>query len=124
MSELQKIADSYRAVTIKGAWYGPTLAELLAEISPELATMQPTPEAHSISERLPAIPWNELVARWNESRDRLEEKLRNFPLEDLAKQVPGRDYSYKTLLHGIVQHAIYHSGQIAMVLSMLRARQQ
>jgi uncharacterized damage-inducible protein DinB len=70
----------------------------------------------------PAIPWNELVARWNESRDRLEEKIRNFPLEDLAKQVPGRDYPYETLLHGIVQHAIYHSGQIAMVLSMLRAR--
>jgi uncharacterized damage-inducible protein DinB len=152
MCELQKIADSYRAVTIKGAWYGPTLAELLAEISPELATMQPTPEAHSISELLqhlllwnervrntsesnpmprwlaeqewaePAIPWNELVARWNESRDQLEQEIRHFPLEDLAKQVPGRDYPYETLLHGIVQHAIYHSGQIAMVLSVLRAR--
>jgi uncharacterized damage-inducible protein DinB len=25
------------------------------------------------------------------------------------------------MLHGIVQHAIYHSGQIAMILSMLRS---
>lgn len=70
----------------------------------------------------PPIPWNELVTRWNQSRDLLEEKIRNLPVEDLGKRVPGRDYSYETLLHGIVQHAIYHSGQIAMVLSMLRSR--
>ena len=70
----------------------------------------------------PPIPLNELIARWNKSRDLLEEKIRNFPIEDLAKQVPGRNYPYETLLNGIVQHTIYHSGQIAMVLSMLRSR--
>ena len=70
----------------------------------------------------PPIPWNELVARWNQSRDLLEEKIRNFPAEDLTKQVPGRGYPYETVFHGIVEHAIYHSGQIAMVLSMLRSR--
>jgi uncharacterized damage-inducible protein DinB len=152
MNQTQRIADSYRAATIKGAWYGPSLAEMLAEISPELATTPPAPGAHSISALLQhlllwnertrntsdshpmprwqaekewaerAIPWNELVARWNQSRGLLEEKIRNFPMEDLTKQVPGRGYPYETLLDGIVQHAIYHSGQIAMVLSMLRLR--
>jgi uncharacterized damage-inducible protein DinB len=152
VDETQRIADSYHAATIKGAWYGPTVAELLARISPELATKAPIPGAHSIAallqhlllwnERIrntsasspmprweaekewaePPIPWNELVTRWNQSRDLLEEKIRNFPVEDLAKRVPGRDYSYETLLQGVVQHAIYHSGQIAMVLSMLRSR--
>jgi uncharacterized damage-inducible protein DinB len=152
VNQTQRIADSYRAATIKAAWYGPSLAELLAEISPELATTPPAPGAHSISallqhlllwnERIrnasdsnpiprwqpekewaePPIPWNELVARWNQSRDLLEEKIRNFPLEDLAKQVSGRSYPYETMLHGIVQHAIYLSGQIALVLSMLRSR--
>ena len=152
MNETQRIADSYHAVTIKGAWYGPSLAELVAEISPELATMPPTPGAHTISALLqhlllwnervrntsdsnpmprwqaekewaePPIPWNELVARWNQSRDLLEDKIRNFPVQDLTKQVPGRSYPYETLLPGIVQHAIYHSAQIAMVLSMLRSR--
>lgn len=68
------------------------------------------------------IPWNELVTRWNQSRDLLEGKIRNFPVADLAKQVAGRSYPYETMLNGIVQHAIYHSGQIAMVLSMLRSR--
>lgn len=152
MTRTEQIADAYRMVTIKGAWYGPTLAEILPQISPELATTPPTPGAHSISELLqhlllwnertrntseanpmprwdaekewaePAIPWDELVARWKESRDRLEEKIRKFPLSDLSKQVPGRDYPYETLLQGTVQHTIYHAGQIAMILSTLRSR--
>jgi len=152
MDETHLIADSYHAVTIKGAWYGPSLADLLAEMSPELATTPPTPGAHTISALLqhlllwnervrntssnnpmprwqaeeewaePPIPWNELLARWNQSRDMLEDKIRKFPIEDLAKQVSGRSYPYETMLRGIVQHAIYHSGQIAMILSMLRSR--
>ncbi len=152
MNETQRIADSYRAATVKGAWYGPTLAELLAGISPELAIKAPLPEAHSIAallqhlllwnERIrntsdsnlmprwdaerewaePPVPWNDLVIRWNQSRDLLEEKIRSFPAADLTKQVAGRSYPYETMFDGIVQHAIYHSGQIAMVLSMLRSQ--
>jgi uncharacterized damage-inducible protein DinB len=148
--QIQRIADSYRAATITGAWYGPSLAEVLAQVSSELATKPPVPGAHPISallqhlllwnERIrntsdshpmprwdaekewaePSIPWHELVDRWSQSRELLEEKIRNFPVEDLVKQVPGRNYPYEMMLHGIVQHAIYHSGQIAMVLSMLR----
>jgi len=151
VNQTHRIADSYRAVTIKGAWYGPSLAELLPEISPELATTPPVPGAHSIAallqhmllwnERIrntsdlnplprweaekewaePPIPWNELVERWNHSRDLFEVRLRNFPIKDLGKQVPGRNYPYETMFQGAVQHAIYHSGQIAMVLSMLRS---
>jgi uncharacterized damage-inducible protein DinB len=152
VNETQRIADSYRAATVKGAWYGPTLAELLAGISPELAIKAPLPEAHSIAallqhlllwnERIrntsdsnlmprwdaerewaePPVPWNDLVIRWNQSRDLLEEKIRSFPAADLTKQVAGRSYPYETMFDGIVQHAIYHSGQIAMVLSMLRSQ--
>ena len=70
----------------------------------------------------PAIPWSELVPQWNRSRDGLEERIRNFPVEDLGKQVPGRTYAYEFLYRGATEHVIYHSGQIAMVLSMLRAK--
>jgi uncharacterized damage-inducible protein DinB len=152
MSQTQRIADSYRAATVKGAWYGPSLAELLAQISPEVATTRPVPGSHSILELLqhlllwnerirktsdsnslppwepekdwaePPIAWNELVSRWSQSRERLEERIRNFPIEDLTKQVPGRNYNYETLFQGVVEHTIYHSGQIAMVLSMLQSR--
>jgi uncharacterized damage-inducible protein DinB len=154
MNQVQRIADSYRAATIKAAWYGPSLAELLAEISPEFAVSRPTPRAHSISALLqhlllwnervrnvsdrnplpslqpekewaePPIPWHQLVDRWKQSRDLLEEKMRSFPSEELLKPVAGRSYCYQAMLEGIVQHTIYHSGQIAMVLGMLRARSQ
>jgi uncharacterized damage-inducible protein DinB len=148
----QQIADAYRAATIKDAWYGPSLAELLLQTSPELATTAPIPGAHSISQLLqhlllwnervrntsdtnplplwqaekewaePPIPWSELLARWNQSRDLLEQKLRNFRLDDLGKQVPGRGYPYETMLEGIVHHTIWHAGQIAMTSSLLRSR--
>jgi uncharacterized damage-inducible protein DinB len=154
MSQTQCIADSYRAATIKDAWYGPSLADLLSQISPELATKPPVPGAHSISALLqhlllwnervrntsdttplppwqaekewaePPIPWTELVSRWNQSRDLLEQKIHDFPVQDLPKQVPGRTYPYQKLLEGIVQHTIWHAGQIAMLLSMLRSRSQ
>ncbi|MGC1415371.1 MAG: DinB family protein [Candidatus Acidiferrum sp.] len=152
MSQPKQIADAYRAATVKGAWYGPSLCELLGRVTSEIAGVAPIPGAHSISQLLqhlllwnertrntsdtcpmprwepekewaePQIPWNELLARWKQSRDLLEEKIRSFLVEDLAKQVPGRDYPYETLLNGTVQHTIYHSGQIATVLSMVRSQ--
>ncbi|HUL14637.1 MAG TPA: DinB family protein [Terriglobales bacterium] len=152
MNRSQQIADGYHAAIVKESWYGPSLAELLARVSPELAIVPPFPKGNSVSallqhlllwnERIrkasdstpmprwepekewaePPIPWTELVSRWNRSRGLLEERIRTFPLEDLAKQVPGRTYSYETLFQGSVEHAIYHSGQIAMILSMFRSR--
>ena len=150
MSHTQKIADSYRAATVKGAWYGPSLAELLAQISPELATTRPVPGCHSISELLqhlllwnerirntsdsnllprweaekdwaePAIPWNELASRWSQSRELLEEKSRNFPVEDLAKQVPGRNYNYETLFHSELSKSLRKLPNVS--ISSLRTR--
>jgi hypothetical protein len=132
-------------------WYGPSLAELLGKTTPEWAVTPPLVNAHSVSvllqhlllwnERIrntsattpmpkweagkewaePPIPWGELVARWSRSRDGLEERIRSFPVEDLGKQVPGRTYAYEFLYRGATEHVIYHSGQIAMVLSMLRS---
>src|ERR1700674_1572966 len=151
MRQTQRIADCYRAATVKAAWYGPSRAELLAELLSELATTRPVPGSHSISELLqhlllwnerirntsasnslppwkpekdwaePPTPWKDLVSRWRQSRALLEERIRKFPIEDMAKQVPGRNYPYETLFHGIVEHTIYHSGQIAMVLRMLQS---
>jgi len=152
MNKCEEIAEAYRAVTVKGAWYGPTVAELLERITPELAVAVPAAGAHTIAELLQhlllwnerirktdeshpmpkweaekewaeaAIPWNELVARWKVSRDLLEERLRTFPIADLGKQTPGRSYPYEFMWNGIVQHTIWHSGQIAMVMSIVKGK--
>lgn len=152
MNKCVEIADDYRRVTTGGAWYGPSVAELLARITPEQAVAKPEGATHSIRELLQhlllwnerirktnegspmpkweaekewgeaPIAWGELVERWNKSRDLLEERMRSFPVEDLGKQTPGRTYPYEFMLHGIVQHTIWHSGQIAMVHSVVKGK--
>ena len=47
--------------------------------------------------------------------ERLVEAMEEFPDKRLFDVVPGRDYKFYELLHGITEHSIYHSGQIAML---------
>ena len=108
MNETQRIADSYRAATVKGAWYGPTLAELLAGISPELAIKAPLPEAHSIAALLQhLLLWNErirntsdsnLMPRWDAEREWAEaagplERSRH-PLEPKPRSARRKDSEF------------------------------
>ncbi len=39
----------------------------------------------------------------------------------LEKYVPSRDYSYYTLIHGVIQHDIYHVGQIGLIKKILKS---
>jgi hypothetical protein len=38
----------------------------------------------------------------------------------LDKQVAERDYNFRKLFHGVLQHDVYHLGQIAYIVKMLR----
>jgi len=38
----------------------------------------------------------------------------------LIERVPERDYNFRKLLYGIVQHDIYHLGQIAYITKLLK----
>jgi uncharacterized damage-inducible protein DinB len=40
----------------------------------------------------------------------------------LVQTVPERTYNFRTLLYGIVQHDIYHLGQIAYITKLLKGR--
>jgi hypothetical protein len=50
-----------------------------------------------------------------ESAERLAAGIDGFADERLADTVPGREYDFYYLFHGIVQHSLYHGGQIAML---------
>jgi uncharacterized damage-inducible protein DinB len=59
---------------------------------------------------------------WRRARDRFEDVHRSLrhavaalPDECLCATVPGRDYPMYLMLHGLVQHAQYHAGQIALL---------
>lgn len=59
---------------------------------------------------------------WSQSLRRLEaavnmvlDELAGWTNEDLGRTVPGRDYTFKQMLHGAVHHNLYHAGQIAIL---------
>jgi uncharacterized damage-inducible protein DinB len=59
--------------------------------------------------------WQELLEILDDSQNELLEVVSRFSPNKINDIVPGRRYSFYILLHGIIQHDIYHSGQIAQI---------
>ncbi len=59
--------------------------------------------------------WQATIQNLHLAHDRLQEALVRFPETRLSETVPGRDHSFFVMLHGVVQHGLYHAGQIAML---------
>ena len=53
---------------------------------------------------------------------RLIERVAEFSDPDLEVQVAGNRLTRLELLHGVLQHDVYHTGQLALVLRALQAR--
>ncbi len=45
----------------------------------------------------------------------LVDSIGRLGVEDLERPVPGKPYNVYILLHGLVQHNLYHAGQIALL---------
>ncbi len=63
--------------------------------------------------------WNEAISESDKTHKLLLSELNNFKEDLLDKQVPLRNYSYQFLLTGLIQHDIYHLGQITLTRSLL-----
>lgn len=63
--------------------------------------------------------WPEGLIRLDETQDELIDLLQEIDDSALAIEVPGRKYDFRYLLHGLIQHDIYHAGQIAYVTKAL-----
>ena len=59
--------------------------------------------------------WAAARATLEKGHRALLESVGDLSDEDLEKVVPGKSYSIYFLLHGIVQHDLYHAGQIALL---------
>jgi uncharacterized damage-inducible protein DinB len=76
-------------------------------------------------------PASDAAANWHAALDRLRESYRALAtdtrrLEPSAfdEKVTGADYSVTNLLHGVIEHATYHGGQIALLKRALEKEQQ
>jgi uncharacterized damage-inducible protein DinB len=144
-------------------WHGPSLDELLANVSSDQAAARPIPGAHSIWEIvLHVTAWAEIAlarlhgqrngdpapdedwppvsgsdsksgsdaaADWHAALDRLRENIalatdtRRLEPSAFEDKVAGADYLVSNLLHGVIEHATYHGGQIALLKRALEKRQ-
>lgn len=64
--------------------------------------------------------WPQGVARFHQLHGELLEVIGAQNDALLGQNVAERTYSFRKLLHGILQHDIYHLGQVAYVVKMLR----
>jgi uncharacterized damage-inducible protein DinB len=60
--------------------------------------------------------WAATRQHFEQCHNRLREALWGFPDERLNDTVPGRDYPFYLMLYGIIQHDLYHAGQIVLLM--------
>jgi hypothetical protein len=65
--------------------------------------------------------WSGAQGRLFETGERLARAIEAFDDARLNETVPGRDYDFYFLFHGVVQHSLYHAGQIAILKRALAA---
>jgi uncharacterized damage-inducible protein DinB len=148
MSEVERIQDQLKRAFEGGAWHGPSVQELLRDVSATHAAAHPIAGAHSIWELVLHITAWEGAGRRRLSGDRAElpdeedwlkvrdtseasweqakatltkgheefrqeiSRLAETRLDDPI--LPGMSSIYITL-HGVIQHDLYHAGQIAVL---------
>lgn len=145
MRAIERLLEQLNAAYGGPAWHGPALRELLDGVSEEQAKAHPLKGAHSILEIVVHVgTWMDAAAErlagsereltteedWSditrtswpaalEELDRAESRLcdavARLRPEQLDQKVPGRKYTNYVLVHGAIQHNLYHAGQIALL---------
>lgn len=59
--------------------------------------------------------WRDAVQSLRRTHDDLLKTVSSLTDAQLSGPVPGKDYDVQFMLHGVVQHAAYHGGQIALL---------
>ena len=59
--------------------------------------------------------WEEIKSDLAESQKALVNALNKFSDEMLDDEVDGKAYDYYTLIHGVIQHDLFHLGEIALL---------
>jgi uncharacterized damage-inducible protein DinB len=63
--------------------------------------------------------WKRALENLVESRARLRDSIQAFSDEHLEGKATGPDYSRYVVLHGVIQHDLYHAGQIVLLKKAL-----
>lgn len=81
----------------------------------------PMPKLYGTEKDWPAVTdrsstaWAGAMTQLFATGERFAQAIESFTDARLQESVPGREYDFYYLFHGIVQHSLYHGGQIAML---------
>lgn len=59
--------------------------------------------------------WREALERLRQAYQELRNLLATLDEDRIEQTSPGRDYPVYVMIHGVMQHLAYHSGQIALL---------
>jgi hypothetical protein len=93
------------------AWENETAQVLNGKSYVTLEGCDDWPPVTTVSEQA----WQGALAALQSAQTTLVEAIRKISDEDLEKLVPGREFSFYILLHGVVHHNLYHAGQIGLL---------
>jgi uncharacterized damage-inducible protein DinB len=87
----------------------------LAGESVEITTERDWPPVWEVND----AAWKRALDNLRESRARLRDSIKDFSDEHLQRKATGPDYTRYVVLHGVIQHDLYHAGQIVMLKKAL-----
>ena len=59
--------------------------------------------------------WKAALEKLKNSHKKLQQAVLHADSSFLERQVPGKDYNFRFMLHGVVQHQAYHAGQMSIL---------
>jgi hypothetical protein len=144
-TEKEKLIRLLNRTFIKGAWHGPAVKEVLHDVTEEVAMKRlPNTHSiielvsHMTSWRIFTVEklkgniefkvsdemnfpvetyWQKAYTNLEASQIKLVQAIEAFDEAKLSQLVPhaSHEYTYYTLIHGIVHHDLYHTGQIVLI---------
>jgi uncharacterized damage-inducible protein DinB len=155
MNAVERIIEQLNFTYRGPSWHGPTLMELLQDVTEEEAAQVLLPNTHSIWEivqhcaawkraviqRLdgeqvslqgeadwpPVVDpnnraWRDALAELDAAHGALEARSRQLADDDLDRNAPRQDMTLYRTVHGVMEHDIYHAGQIALLKKAMRGQ--
>ncbi len=145
-TEIKNLISLLQTTYYNGAWHGPSVKEVLDQVTEEKCKQKFSNSHSIIELVEHMSTWKNLVARrllgdlafkvseeenfpkptsWSNALRNLEHSqknlilaLENFPPEKLNEEVISTTtkHSYYKLIHGVIHHDLYHTGQIILIL--------
>ena len=148
MTEVERLLDQLQRAYEGEAWHGPSLKQILADVTAASAARRPIAAAHTIWELVlhvsawesavasrlagrylaepdegdwPAVAdtseaaWQATLQSLDATHQRLRDAIRQFDPERLHRRLAAGRESAGYAISGVIQHTLYHAGQIVLL---------